>query len=99
MEANHHNHQDATGDGRLRDTSPSSPTEHRFWHNVWQVIKTIQARLRFIAILVAIGVLIGYWDTLSNYYEKWTRPAAGTETASADFEYFCPMHPFIVRET
>ncbi len=74
------------------------PSEHRFWHNLWQVLKTIQARLRFIAILVAIGLLIGYWDTLSNYYEKWTRPSAGADTAGSDFEYFCPMHPFIVRD-
>ena len=48
-----------------------------FWRNAWQVIKTIQARLRFIAILAAIGGVIVYWDTLKAYYEKWTRPVLG----------------------
>jgi Cu(I)/Ag(I) efflux system membrane fusion protein len=40
-----------------------------------------------------------YWDTLANYYEKWTRPLHGAQAEAApDTEYFCPMHPFIVRE-
>jgi RND family efflux transporter MFP subunit len=62
------------------------------------VLKTIQARLRFIVILVAIGVVIGNWSTITNYYEKWTR-ASGQETvAGSGFEYFCPMHLQIVRD-
>jgi Cu(I)/Ag(I) efflux system membrane fusion protein len=65
---------------------------------VWLVLKTLQARLRFVVILAAIGGLIAYWDTLSAYYEKWTRPARAAEIASGDTEYFCPMHPFIVRD-
>ena len=59
----------------------------------------IQARLRFILILAAIGTVIGFWDTLIGYYEKWTRPLHGhAEAVSAETEYFCPMHPFIVRD-
>jgi multidrug efflux pump subunit AcrA (membrane-fusion protein) len=57
------------------------------------------ARLRFLAVLAAIGAVIAYWDTLTAYYEKWTRPLTGQETASsADSEYWCPMHPTIVRD-
>jgi Cu(I)/Ag(I) efflux system membrane fusion protein len=57
------------------------------------------ARLRFIAILVAIGGVIAYWETINAYYEKWTRPLLGAETAvSSDTEYWCPMHPTIVRD-
>ncbi|HEV3235508.1 MAG TPA: efflux RND transporter periplasmic adaptor subunit, partial [Gemmataceae bacterium] len=75
-------------------------TEHDFWWKVWQVAKVAQARLRFIAILAAIGALIASWDTLSNYYEKWTRPLYGaTAEPSGEYEYFCPMHTFIVRDT
>jgi hypothetical protein len=33
-------------------------------HNLWQVLKTVQARLRFIAILAVVGGAIVYWDTL-----------------------------------
>jgi len=70
-----------------------------FWHNVWQVAKTIQARLRFIVILAAVGGAIMYWETLNAHYEKWTRPLVSEESAaSADTEYWCPMHPTIVRD-
>ncbi len=73
--------------------------KHGFWHNVWQVFQVVQARLRFVAFFVVIAAVVGYWDTLSNYYEKWTRPLYGQQqTAESDTEFFCPMHPFIVRE-
>ena len=35
----------------------------------------ILKRLRFIAILAGVGLFIGYWDTVKNYWDKWTRPA------------------------
>ncbi len=74
-------------------------TKHGFGHNVWQVFQVIQARLRFVAFFVVIGVVVGYWDTLSNYYEKWTRPLYGRQAnPDADTEFFCPMHPYIVRD-
>jgi multidrug efflux pump subunit AcrA (membrane-fusion protein) len=57
------------------------------------------ARLRFIAILAVIGAVILYWDTLTAYYERWTRPLrAESSAAASDTEYWCPMHPTIVRE-
>jgi multidrug efflux pump subunit AcrA (membrane-fusion protein) len=66
---------------------------------VWQVIKTVQARLRFVAILAVIGAAIVYWDTLNAYYDKWTRPILAAQTeAKADTEFWCPMHPTIVRD-
>jgi Cu(I)/Ag(I) efflux system membrane fusion protein len=77
---------------------PSPPPKHGFWWKVWLVLKTVQARLRFVVILAAIGGLIAYWDSLSAYYEKWTRPAGEAEAVSPDTEYFCPMHPVIVRD-
>jgi Cu(I)/Ag(I) efflux system membrane fusion protein len=77
-----------------RDLGP----HHGLWWKVWLVLKTLQARLRFVVILVAIGALIAYWDTFNAYYEKWTRPAREAQHAGSDIEYFCPMHPFIVRD-
>jgi Cu(I)/Ag(I) efflux system membrane fusion protein len=71
---------------------------HGFWWKVWIILKTLQARLRFVVILVAIGGFIAYWDTFNAYYEKWTRPAGEAQAASSDVEYFCPMHPYIVRD-
>src|SRR6516165_5554320 len=71
---------------------------HSFGWKLWLVLKTIQARLRFVVILVAIGGVIAYWDTLKAYYERWTRPDLQEHAGSSEFEYFCPMHPQIVRD-
>jgi Cu(I)/Ag(I) efflux system membrane fusion protein len=82
------------------EEDPTRPPGHGFWWKLWQVLKVVQARLRFVAILVAVGAIIGFWDRINNYYEKWTRPLYGTqEAADSSVEYFCPMHPFIVRDT
>jgi multidrug efflux pump subunit AcrA (membrane-fusion protein) len=68
-----------------------------WWFDFLILVKL--ARLRFIAILVLVGGVIAYWDTLSAYYEKYTRPLLGQEAAtSPDTEYWCPMHPTIVRD-
>src|SRR5439155_11939247 len=79
-----------------------------YWQRVWWwfdfIILVKLARLRFVAILVVIGVVITQWDLLSAYYEKWTRPAAGsgdphlTSAGGGAFEWFCPMHPSVVRD-
>lgn len=55
------------------------------------------ARLRFLVILGVIGVAIAKWDLLVAWYEKWSRPADAKTTAT-DVEYFCPMHPTVVRD-
>ncbi len=73
-------------------------TNHSVGWKIWQVVKTIQARLRFFVLLAGIGAVILYWDALNAVYEKWTRPAVAEETADADSEYWCPMHPTIVRD-
>src|SRR5437868_14777706 len=72
----------------------------RITHPAWQLLRVVQARLRFVVILAAIGALVAYWDTLNNYYAKWARADAPAEqSASGAVEYFCPMHPAIVRDT
>ncbi len=78
------------------ETNPAS--ESHPGGKVWQVLKTVQARLRFFAILAVIGLVIGNWSTISNYWAKWTRTGAGEEAGHGDFEYWCPMHPQIVRD-
>ena len=72
------------------------------WRKAWWWFDFIflvkLARLRFIAILVLIGLVITQWDWLLAKYDKWTRPAAGAADAPvSDIEYFCPMHPTVVR--
>jgi multidrug efflux pump subunit AcrA (membrane-fusion protein) len=67
-----------------------------FWVKFWLFVKT--ARLRFVAVLAAIGAVIAYWDTLIAYYEKWTRPPTAAAFQEPMSEYWCPMHPTIVRD-
>lgn len=72
------------------------------WRKAWWwfdfLILVKLARLRFVGVLVAIGLLIVYWDTLVAYYEKWTRPTAAAAVGDPDTEYFCPMHPQVVTQ-
>src|SRR5215471_5353468 len=92
-------------------TSPTSepdegglraPPDLKGWKKAWWwfhfLILVKLARLRFIAILVVIGIVITQCDTFAAYYEKWTRPADTSEAASSNIEYFCPLHPTIVRD-
>src|SRR5438270_2326183 len=70
----------------------------RLWWWLKFTLRVNAARLRFIAVLLAVGAVIAYWDTLRAYYEKWARPAAAQAAAAADVEFWCPMHPAIVRD-
>lgn len=73
---------------------PASPRRPgRFW---W--IGFVFARLRFVLILAAIGLVLVKWDTLEGHYEKWVRPVSDAGI-DLDHEYFCAMHPTVVRET
>lgn len=67
--------------------------------SVWFAVKAIEIRMRFIAILVGIGLVIAYWESVKNYWDKWTRPgSAASGGAGEDTEFYCPMHPSVVRQ-
>ncbi len=63
------------------------------------IIKVIEVRLRFIAVLVVTGLVIGKWDSIKNHWERWTRTARAPAVAEAADEFYCPMHPSVVRPT
>jgi len=90
-------HEDIRSEGGLR-----APPGLSFWRKVWWwfdfLILVKLARLRFIGILLAIGIVIVKWDTLVAYYEKWTRPTTAQQVGSSDTEYYCPMHPSVIRD-
>jgi hypothetical protein len=89
---------DPLREGGLRAPPEYGPLRKLWWWFDFLVLVKL-ARLRFIAILVAVGAVIAYWDTLNAYYEKWTRPVLGQETAiSPNVEYWCPMHPTVIRD-
>ena len=72
------------------------------------VLKVIEIRMRFVAILVITALVVGHWDTIQNYYERWERQrtAAASKgpqpdqqtTAENTYEYYCGMHPFVIRD-
>ncbi len=72
-----------------------------FTRKTLTVVQIVFARLRFIAIFVIAALVVGYWDHIKNYYDRWTRPAVAPDslvsTAAGDIEFYCPMHPEVVR--
>lgn len=78
---------------------PASPGESATgrWSRFWLVIKVIEVRLRFIAVLVLAAALVGYWDTIRNHWDKWTRAPRPAPVATTGQEFYCPMHPSVVR--
>ena len=56
-------------------------------------------RVRFIAILAGVGLFIGYWDTVKNYWDKWIQPGSGFAGSCRGEEFYCPMDPQVVRST
>ena len=69
------------------------------WKKFRLVVKVVELRLRFIALMAATALTFAYWDSIGNRYDKWMRPEAGHAVAAASgIEFYCPMHPQVVRE-
>ncbi|MFA6242386.1 MAG: efflux RND transporter periplasmic adaptor subunit [Candidatus Hydrogenedentales bacterium] len=84
--------------------SETTTTKPGILKRVFFVLKFLEIRLRFVMILVVTALLVGYWDTIQNYYERWQREHATSgvgrheEAVQSEFEYYCGMHPFVVRD-
>jgi membrane fusion protein, copper/silver efflux system len=77
----------------------AAPASGRIYRALRLGVLVPLARLRFLFILGAIGVLIVKWDDLVARYEKHVRLAASEDASDPDHEYFCPMHPTVVSDT
>ena len=82
------------------DRASEAPAEPRLsrWQKFRLVVKVVELRLRFIALMAITGLVFAYWDTLWNRYDKWMRPTGHTHAAVSGTEFYCPMHPQVVRE-
>jgi hypothetical protein len=40
------------------------------WRALWTIIKVVELRLRFIALMAGTALVFGHWDTLVNWFEK-----------------------------
>lgn len=70
------------------------------WQRLRLIGLVVLKRVRFIAVLVAVGVFIGYWDVVMNYWEKWTESrSAASHALEHGHEFYCPMDPQVIRTT
>jgi Cu(I)/Ag(I) efflux system membrane fusion protein len=64
-----------------------------------QALKIVFLRLRFIFIFVAIGLVSWQWELIMNTVDHWTRPKKAQDMVQSEFEWFCPMHPTIIKDS
>ena len=66
------------------------------------VVRAVQVRLRFVAVLAVAFLVVGRWDDLRNHWGRLTRAAGAGASAqpsvSSDTEYFCPMDPGVLSD-
>ena len=67
-------------EGGLRAPPGLSPWRKAWWWFDFIILVKL-ARLRFIAILAVIGLIITQWDLLVAYYEKWQHASAAATGA------------------
>ena len=92
-----------SGSGRAAESSVPADVDRDVpplsrWQKFRLVVKVVELRLRFIALMAGTGLVFAYWDTLWNRYDKWMRPAAHEHAAVSGIEYYCPMHPQVVQD-
>jgi Cu(I)/Ag(I) efflux system membrane fusion protein len=84
-----------SGPAEPHDAASPSPTRRQ---KFWLVVKVVEIRLRFIALMAATGFVFAYWDTIGSRYDKWMRPAVERPIAASGIAFYCPMHPHVVQE-
>jgi hypothetical protein len=67
---------------------------------LFRTLTFLQVRLRFFALVGALFLLFGQWETISNYWgwawRQIVRGGAPEQGVSPDTEYFCPMCPGVL---
>lgn len=83
----------------MTDQVDSTPAQKRsVFGKAWTFLGILNVRLRFIFLMVLIGLVVGNWEDIMNHYDRWRRPAQATDMVTAqEIEYYCPMHPNIIK--
>jgi hypothetical protein len=78
----------------------ASARSGRGW--VWSAVRLAEVRLRIPIVLVMAAIVVGRWDVIRNYWDRFTRPSTvgnmPQQAVSSVTEYFCPMDPGIVSD-
>src|SRR5438128_6907822 len=86
-----------SSDPAIRRTARAS-----LWRRVAAGLCIVQVRLRFLAVLAVAFAVIGQWDGLRNYWDKFMRRLGPRQELDAqvslDTEYFCPMDPGVLSD-
>ena len=84
----------------MMSNEPVSGTElpRTRWQKFRLVVKVVELRLRFIALMAITGLVFAYWDTIWNRYDKWMRPTSSSQVTATGIEHYCPMHPQVVQD-
>ena len=70
------------------------------WRKIKLVVKVIEVRLRFIAILVATALLMGTGTRSRTTGRNGPgRRKPPSQAVASDQEFYCPMHPQVVRNS
>jgi hypothetical protein len=65
----------------------------------WLAVQVLLVRFRFLILLAGALLVVGYWPTLRNRWDRLTGPGGEAEGAvSADTEYWCPMCPGVLSD-
>src|SRR5688572_1291126 len=66
------------------------------WSRLVGGLHIAQVRLRFLAVFMLVFLIVGNWDTIRHYWERWVSSIGlpGSEpSVSSTTEFFCPMCP------
>jgi Cu(I)/Ag(I) efflux system membrane fusion protein len=91
-----HGHRGAPVPAAPGPVPPAEPLTR--WQKFRLIVKVVELRLRFVALMAATGLVFANWETLWNEYDKRTRPPGEPVVAAAGVEYYCPMHPSVVQD-
>ena len=59
-------------------------------------LRIAEIRLRFVLLMIVTGIVAAKWDAITARWDRWRHPTPAVEQAAA-VEYYCPMHPEVVR--
>ena len=77
-------------------TSPAP--DGRASHRLWTTLRILNVRLRFILLMLLTGLVAARWDSISAHWERWTAHETKSASVAESVEYYCPMHPSVIRD-
>ena len=67
--------------------------------SAWLAVRVLIVRLRFFLVLAAVLLVVGYWHTVRQYWERMTGSrTVEARTMASDAEFWCPMCPGVVSD-